>query len=162
VQPEIQRYFLDTWANALDFPGSEDLAARFKTLVPKEALAASEQQDPRNQLVMMQSQLAEATQALQVLQQQLEQSKQTETVATQQVALLEKAMADLKVRLDNKAQELQVDAQKAQWQFQVDQEKNAIDWRELELKYALGQPNGALLPQNGNGNGNGQEDTDAD
>jgi hypothetical protein len=107
---------------------------------------------------MMQSQLQEATQALQVLQQQLGESKQTETVATQQVALLEKALADMKIKLDNKAQELEVDAQKAQWQFQVDQEKNAIDWRELELKYALGQPNGALLPQNGNG----REDTDAD
>jgi hypothetical protein len=160
VQPEIQRYFLDTWANALDFPGSEDLAARFKTLVPPEALAASEQQDPRTQLVTLQNQVKQATEALQAMQQQLEQSKQTETVATQQLALAEKALADMKVRLDNKAQELQVDAQKAQWQFQVDQEKNAIDWRELELKYALGQPNGALLPQHGTGNG--QEDTDAD
>lgn len=158
VQPEIQRYFLDTWANALDFPGSEDLAARFKTLVPPEALAASEQTDPRTQLVTLQNQVKQATEALQAMQQQLEQSKQTETVATQQLALAEKALADMKVRLDNKAQELQVDAQKAQWQFQVDQEKNAIDWRELELKYALGQPNGALLPQNGNG----REDTDAD
>jgi hypothetical protein len=50
--------------------------------------------------------------------------------------------------------------QKAQLQHQVDIEKNAIDWKELELKYAMGAPNGALLPQNGNGNG--QEDTDAD
>ena len=83
------------------------------------------------------------------MQQQLEQSKQTETVATQQVQLLEQALADAKVRFDNKTQELQLDAQKSQWQYQIDQEKNAIDWRELELKYSLGQPNGALLPQNG-------------
>ena len=47
VQPEIQSYFLDVWAGSLDFPGSEDLAQRFKTLVPPEALAASEQPDPR-------------------------------------------------------------------------------------------------------------------
>ena len=155
VQPEIQRYFLDTWAASLDFPGSEDLAQRLKTLVPPEALAASEQQDPRTQLVTLQNQVKQATEALQMLQQQLEQSKQTETVATQQVQLLERALADARVKLDNKQAELQVDMQKAQLQHQVDTEKNAIDWRELELKYSLGQPNGSLLPQNGTGETDG-------
>lgn len=99
----------------------------------------------------LQNQVKQATEALQQMQQALEQSKQTETVATQQVQLLERALADAKVRFDNKTQELQLDAQKSQWQYQIDQEKNAIDWRELELKYSLGQPNGALLPQNGTG-----------
>ena len=47
VEPEIQKYFLDTWAGSLDFPGSEDLAARFKTLVPPEALAAVSRPTPR-------------------------------------------------------------------------------------------------------------------
>jgi hypothetical protein len=160
VQPEIQRYFLDTWAASLDFPGSEDSSQRLKTLVPPEALAASEQGDPKTQLVQAQQQLQQATQALQMLQQELEKTKQTEQVATQSVALLERALADAKVKLDNKQAELQVDMQKAQLQHQVDTEKNAIDWKELELKYAMGAPNGALLPQNGTGNG--QEDTDAD
>ena len=69
-------------------PGAEDLAARFKTLVPPEALAASEQQDPRNQLVTMQNQVQAGTEALQMLQQQLEQSRsRLRTVATQQVAV---------------------------------------------------------------------------
>ena len=149
VPPETQAYFLDIWAGSLDFPGSEDLAARLKTMVPPQALAASEQADPKTQLVQAQNQVKQATEALQQMQQQLEQSKQTETVATQQVQLLERALADAKVRFDNKTQELQLDAQKSQWQYQIDQEKNAIDWRELELKYSLGQPNGALLPQNG-------------
>jgi hypothetical protein len=160
VPPETQAYFLDIWAGSLDFPGSEDLAARLKTMVPPAALATSEQQDPKTQLVQIQNQLKQATEALQMLQQELEKTKQTEQVATQSVALLERALADARVKLDNKQAELHVDMQKAQLQHQVDIEKNAIDWKELELKYAMGAPNGALLPQNGNGNG--QEDTDAD
>ena len=147
VEPEIQKYFLDTWAGSLDFPGSEDLAARFKTLVPPEALAASEQTDPKTQLVTLQNQVKQATEALQQMQQALEQSKQTETVATQQVQLLERALADAKVRFDNKTQELQLDAQKSQWQYQIDQEKNAIDWRELELKYSWGSPTARSCPR---------------
>lgn len=151
VEPDIQRYFLDTWAASLDFPGSEDLAQRFKTLVPPEALAASEHQDPRTQLVLLQQQVQQATAALQRMQAELEKSKQTETVAVQQVSLLEKALADSKVRLDNKAQELQLDAQKADLDFQLSQQANEIKWRELELKYGLGQPDGALLPTNHTG-----------
>ena len=100
---------------------------------------------------MMQQQVQQATQALQQMQQTLEQSKQTETVATQQVQLLERALADAKVKLDNKQAELQLDSQKADIDFQLSQEANQIKWRELELKYSLGQPNGTLLPQNGTG-----------
>ena len=136
VEPEIQKYFLDTWAGSLDFPGSEDLAQRLKTLVPPEALSASEQQDPKTQLVTLQNQVKQATEALQMLQQQMEQSKQTEEVATQQVALLERALADMKVKLDNKEQELQIDIQKAQWDYQVSMQKNALDAEELRLKYS--------------------------
>ena len=47
VEPEIQKYFLDTWAGSLDFPALRTWRPRFKTLVPPEALAASEQTDPR-------------------------------------------------------------------------------------------------------------------
>jgi hypothetical protein len=155
VEPEIQKYFLDTWAGSLDFPGSEDLAARFKTLVPPEALAASEQTDPKTQLVTLQNQVKQATEALQMLQQQLEQSKQTETVATQQVALLERSLADMKVRLDNKQAELQLDSQKAEIDANLAHEANQLKWHELELKYGFGQPNGALMPQNGTGGADG-------
>ena len=151
VQPDIQRYFLDTWAASLDFPGSEDLAQRLRTLVPPEALAASEQQDPRTHLVQLQNQVKQATEALQMMQAELAQSKQTEAVAVQQVALLEKALADMKVRLDNKAQAYQLDAQKAEIDFQLSRQANELKWRELELRYGLGQPNGALLPTNGTG-----------
>jgi hypothetical protein len=162
VQPEIQRYFLDTWAASLDFPGSEDLAARLKTLVPPEALAASEQQDPRTQLVTLQNQVKQATDALQAMQQQMEQMKQQTELATQQLALTERTNADMKVRLDNKAQELQLDAHKADIDARLSHEANQLKWHELELKYGLGQPNGTLMPQESYGTGNGQEDIDAD
>lgn len=147
--PQTAPYLLDVWAGALDFPGSDELAQRLRTLVPPEALAASEQTDPRTQLVQLQNQLTQATQALQQAQQQLQQSQTTEQAATQQVALLERTVADMKVQLDNKQRELEVDARKAQWDYETKIQKNQIDWRELELKYGLGAPNGALVPQNG-------------
>ena len=135
VQPEIQRYFLDTWAGSLDFPGSEDLAARFKTLVPPEALAASEQTDPKTQLVTMQNQLKQATEALQQMQQAMEQSKQTETVATQQVALLEQQVAQMQARLADKTESNQLEAMKLQNEMELGKEENALKAEELRLKY---------------------------
>ena len=71
----------------------------------------------------LQNQVKQATEALQMMQQELEQTKQTETVATQQVQLLERALADARVKLDNKQQELQVDTQKAQWQYQLNRKR---------------------------------------
>lgn len=149
VPPEIQRYFLDTWADNLDFPGSEDLAQRLRTLVPPEALAASEQQDPKTQLVVLQNNLKQATEALQMLQQQNQQATQQSQVATQQVALLEQQVATMQARMADKQAENQLEAMKLQNDLELGRQKNAIDWEELRLKYGLGQPNGTLLPHNG-------------
>lgn len=149
VPPEIQRYFLDTWAASLDFPGSEDLAQRLKTLVPPEALAASEQQDPKTQLVTLQNQLKQATEALQMLQQQNQQATQQAQVATQQVALLEQQVAQMQTRLADKSQENQLELAKTQADLELSREANQLKFEELRLKYGLGQPNGALMPTNG-------------
>ena len=133
VQPEIQRYFLDTWAGSLDFPGSEDLSARFKTLVPPEALSASEQQDSGTQLVQLQNQLKQATAALQQMQQQMQQSQQTEQVAVQQVKLLEQQVAQMQARLADKAQENQLQAQKQQMDYDIDRQKLMLEAEKLRL-----------------------------
>ena len=146
VPPEIQRYFLDTWAGSLDFPGSEDLAQRLKTLVPPEALAASEQTDPRTQLVTLQNQVKQATEALQMLQQQLDQSKQTETVATQQVALLEQQVATMNARLADKKEENQLQAVKQQQEYEIDRQKLILEEQKLVMTFQQSQQS-----QNGTG-----------
>lgn len=135
VQPEIQRYFLDTWAASLDFPGSEDLAQRLKTLVPPEALSASEQQDPKTQLVTMQNQLKQAAEALQMLQQQNQQATQQSEIATQQVKLLEQQVATMQARLADKQAENQLESIKLQNDLELGRQENAIKAEELRLKY---------------------------
>ena len=139
VEPEIQKYFLDTWAGSLDFPGSEDLAQRLKTLVPPEALSASEQQDPKTKLVTMQNQLKQATEALQMLQQQMEQSKQTEELATQQMKLLEQQVATMQARLADKDQENQLTAQKNQMDYEIDRQKLQLEEQKLLMSYQQSQ-----------------------
>jgi hypothetical protein len=151
VPPETQAYFLDVWAGSLDFPGSEELAARLKTMVPPAALAASEQQDPKTQLVQMQNQLKQATEALQMLQQQMAQSKQTEEVATQSVKLLEQQVATMQARLADKQEENQLTMQKNQMDYEIDRQKLALEEQKMVLSYQQSQQSQ-----------NGREDTDAD
>ena len=153
VPPETQAYFLDIWAGSLDFPGSEELAARLKTMVPPPALAASEQHDPQTQLVQAQNQLKQATEALQMLQQQLQQSKQTEEVATQSVKLLEQQVAAAQARLADKQAENQLEAIKLQNEMELGRQENALKAEELRLKYMAALQ--AQIP-------NGQDVHDAD
>lgn len=144
VQPEVQRYFLDTWAGSLDFPGSQDLANRFRTLVPPEALQASEGQQPEQQVAMLQNQVQQATQQLQVLQQQLQESKQTEQVATQSLALTEQENARLKTQAADKRQTNALETQKAAWDHEEAMQANAIKAAELRLKFGEALANQAI------------------
>lgn len=128
VPPETQAYFLDVWAGSLDFPGSEDLAARLKTMVPPAALAASEQSDPKTQLVTLQNQLKQATEALQMLQQHNQQATQQSEIATQQVKLLEQQLAD-------KQAENHLESIKLQNDLELGRQENALKAEELRLKY---------------------------
>jgi hypothetical protein len=133
--PQIAPYALDYWAGALDFPGSQDLADRLRTLVPPEALQASESNRPEQHAAMLQSQLQQATQQLQMLQQQLAESKKTEEISVQQVKLLEQQVATAQTRLADKSRDLAIDTQKAKWDFQIQTEQNALKKLELEMKY---------------------------
>jgi hypothetical protein len=145
VQPEVQSYFLDMWAGTLDFPNSDELAQRFRTLVPPAALSATESNQPEQQVVQLQNQLKQAAEQLQMLQQQIQQTAQTEQVATQQMKLLEQEVAAARARLADKQAENQIDMQKSQWQYEVDKEKNQLAMLELQLKYSQQ----AQMPQNG-------------
>jgi hypothetical protein len=135
VPPETQAYFLDIWAGSLDFPGSEDLAQRLKTMVPPAALAASEQTDPKTQLVTLQNQVKQATDALHMMQQQLQESQQISEVSKQQVMLLEQQVATMQARLADKQEENQLEAIKLQNEMELGKEENALKAEELRLKY---------------------------
>jgi hypothetical protein len=151
VPPETQAYFLDVWAGSLDFPGSEELAARLKTMVPPSALAASEQTDPKTQMVQLQNQLKQAAEALQALQQQNQQAQQQSQVATQQVALLEQQVATMQARLADKQEENQLQAMKQQQDYQIDLAKLRLEEQKFVATFQQSQQSQ-----------NGQEDTDAD
>ena len=139
VPPETQAYFLDVWAGSLDFPGSEDLAARLKTMVPPAALAASEQSDPKTQMVQLQNQLKQATEALQTLQQQSQQAQEQAQVSTQQVALLEQQVAVMQARLADKQQENQLTAQKNRMDYDIDRQKLQLEEQKLMMSYQQSQ-----------------------
>ena len=142
--PDHAPYFLDIWAGSLDFPGSQDLANRLRTLVPPEALQATEGQKPEQQVAMLQNQVQQVTQQLQGLQQQLQESKQTEQVATQQLALTEQENARLKTQAADKTRDLQLDLQRAKWDHEEALQANALKAEELRLKYGQAMREQAL------------------
>lgn len=132
--PDVAKYVLDMWAGTLDFPGSDELAQRLKTLVPPEALAATEKATPETQLVQLQNQLKQLMQQLQVLQAELQQSQQTQQVATQSLALTEQENARLKTQLADKTQENQLQEQKQQMDYAIEQQKLALEAQKLGLQ----------------------------
>jgi hypothetical protein len=136
VLPELVPYFADLWTASLDIPYSDEIAARLKTVVPPQALAATQDANPETRVAQLQNQITELGKQFQVLQQQLEQSKQTEQVSTQQLALAEKTVADMRVKLDTKDQENQLEAQKNQWDHEVDMLKLRLDEQKLMLAMA--------------------------
>jgi Phage P22-like portal protein len=136
--PQVAPYVLDLYTGSLDIPQAEELAARLKTMVPPEALAATEGQgNPQTQLVQAQNEARQAQQQLQALTQQMQQMQQQTQVATQQLMLVEQENARLKTQASDKSRDIAIDTQKAKWDFQVSTEANAIKMRELELKYNL-------------------------
>ena len=87
--------------------------------MPPEALSACEQTDPKTQLVTLQNQVKQATEASSRCQQQHQQVKQTEELATQQVALLEQQVATMQARLADKQQENQLEPCKLQMKWSL-------------------------------------------
>jgi hypothetical protein len=139
VQPEVQSYFLDMWAGTLDFPNSDELAQRFRTLVPPAALSATESNQPEQQVVQLQNQLKQAAEQLQMLQQQLQQTAQTEQVATQQMKLLEQEVAAARARLADKQAENQLQAMKQQQEYEIDLAKLRLEEQKFMLSMQQSQ-----------------------
>jgi hypothetical protein len=137
VPPEVSRYFMDIWAQTLDFPGSQELAQRLKTLVPPEAIKASESGKPETKLVQAMNELQAAQQQLQQVRQQMQQMQQQTQVATQQVALLEQESARLKTQLSDKARDLAIETQKAKRDHEEAMLAQQIKLAEVQAKYGL-------------------------
>lgn len=136
--PQVAPYVLDLYTGSLDIPQAEELAARLKTMVPPEALAATEGQgNPQTQLVQAQNEARQAQQQLQALTQQMQQMQQQSQVATQQVALLEQEAARLKTQLSDKARDLALDMQRYKWDHEISIQENMLKARELDLKYGI-------------------------
>jgi hypothetical protein len=136
VVPDLVPYFADLWTGALDIPFAEEIAARLKTAVPPQAMAATQDADPETRVAQLQTQLQQLGQQFQSVQQELQQSKQTEQVATQQLALAEKAVADMKVKLDDKGQENQLDAEKNRQAHEFNMAKLRLEEQKLLLEIA--------------------------
>jgi hypothetical protein len=143
LPPEMLSVVADLFVGSLDIPYSQEIAARLRTLVPPNALAATEQKDPATHVAQLQNQVQQATQALQQMQQQLQESAQQSEVATQQVKLLEQQVAAMQARLADKAEENQLTAQKNQMDYDVDMGKLRIEEQKLLLQ-AQQQQNGMV------------------
>ena len=121
----------DLWVAQLDIPYSEDLAARLKTAVPPEALAATKDKDPQTAVAALQNQVQQATQALQQMQQQLQEATQIAEVSKQQLVLTEQRNATLETRLADKQADNQLEAQKNQRDYEVEIARLRLDEQRL-------------------------------
>lgn len=134
VIPELVPYFADLWTASLDIPYSDEIAARLKTAVPPQALAATQDENPETRVATLQTQIQQLGAEFQKLQQQFQQAQQTEQVATQQLALAEKSVADMKVKLDDKSQENALEAQKNAWEHEVNLMKLRLEEQKLMMQ----------------------------
>lgn len=135
--PDVAKYVLDIYTGSLDIPGAEELSQRLRTLVPPEALQATQGGSPETQLVQAQNAARQAQQQLEALTQEMQKLQQQTQVATQQLALTEQENARLKTRLEDKRQTEAIETYKAKWEHEVAVEDNALKRRELELKYSV-------------------------
>ena len=129
----------DLWVAQLDIPYSEDLAARLKTVVPPEALAATKDKNPQTAVAALQNQVQQATQALQQMQQQLQEATQIAEVSKQQLVLTEQRNATLETRLADKQADNQLEAQKNQRDYEVEMRKLQLDEQRFLLEVQKAQ-----------------------
>lgn len=141
--PAAAPLIADLLVSASDFEGARDLAARLKTQVPPEVLAATGEDgsikgDPKQALAAAQGQLAKQSKDLeamnahaQELEQQLEQ--------LQQEMKLEAMKRDVELHKINseytlKAQELAINESEIELSFLSGQQKNELARRQLDLQ----------------------------
>jgi hypothetical protein len=134
LPPELLPLVADLWVGSLDIPYSQELAARLKTIVPAEALAATKDDNPQTQMAMLQNQLQQLQQQMQAMQQQLQDATQQSQVATQQLALTEQQVATLHTRLADKSEENQLKAQENKQDYDIAMLKLRLEERKMLLE----------------------------
>jgi uncharacterized protein YllA (UPF0747 family) len=104
---------------------AKDMAARLKTLVPPEALAATNAETPADQVAQAQNMVRQLQQDMQALQAYAQDVEQKLQAAGDELKLMRITNADLVVKLDNKqgelalkGRELDLDQQSALWKHE--------------------------------------------
>ena len=138
LPPEMLALVADLWVGSLDIPYASEIAARLKTVVPPEALAATEQKDTETVMAQLQNQVAQLTQQLEGMQQGLQEATQLAEVSKQQAILLEQQVATDKTRLADKQAENQLQAQEQQQKYEIELLKLRLEERKLE--WEMSQP----------------------
>jgi hypothetical protein len=110
----------------MDWPGAQEIAERFASLLPAEIRPQSTGQDPKAQLAQLQAALPELEQKLQALNayaQEMEGKAQE----------LEQENQKLQLAARDKAAELALKDEELREKTQIDREKLALEERKLEL-----------------------------
>ena len=109
--PPVMAVAGDYLVQNLDMPHSQEIAARMKTQVPPEALAATEGGRPEDQVASLQAQLRELTGQLQALEQVADQQQQQVQMAVTEVQRLTLQLSTKDNELRLKGRELDLHQQ---------------------------------------------------
>ena len=119
--PPVMAVAGDYLVRNLDMPYSQEIAARLRTQVPAEALAATESGRAEDQVAGLQNQVVELTQQLQALNSYAQQ-------AEGQMAEAQQRIAELELRTQNKADELRLKGR------ELDLKQRELDLKQLEIE----------------------------
>lgn len=129
AQPQTMPIIGDLVVGNMDWPGSKDIAARLKTQVPAEVLAATEDHlDPDQQAAMIVQMKNSLQQLTDMHQQLLEQFKKTEMELDQ--SKQEVKMMKIKDQMDERDSERK---------FIIDKETIDLEYSQLEAEFVLKQ-----------------------
>lgn len=109
--PPVMALAGDYLVQNMDMPHSQEIAARMKTQVPPEALAATEGGRPEDQVASLQAQLQQASTQLQALEQVADQQQQQVQMAVTEVQRLTLQLANKENELRLKGRELDLHQQ---------------------------------------------------
>jgi hypothetical protein len=154
--PPAAPVIADLFVQSLDVPMAKDMAARLKTLVPPEALAATNAETPADQVAQAQNMVRQLQQDMQALQAYAQDVEQKLQAAGDELKLMRLTNADLVVKLDNKqgelslkGRELDLDQQSALWKHEEALLSLQIDAAKAAESAAAPQPTQAA--KNGTG-----------
>jgi hypothetical protein len=142
--PPAAPVIADLFVQSLDVPMAKDMAARLKTLVPPEALAATNAETPADQVAQAQNMARKLQQDMQSLHVYTQSIEKDMAALQQQYQLLQRTTADMQVRLDNKQAELALKGR------ELDLDQQSAAWKHEEALMSL-QLDAAKIARSSNG-----------